>query len=1649
MKTLQHPRAAFRAICLFTLLVFPSQVHAQTPPDLTAAGAIAALKAGTLANANPGYGETYNLGATGLRGWIYLSSGWGNTHGADGTMSGESRQILVTVAEAPGSAVLAVDDVILGAMAGNSGTVPAFTSDARKAFGVAIGNAEKTGAGTLRVKRWRAGTTTDVNISMAIMGDYTATAPYSCPKSALILANARNKLVGQLLADSNFLTANWAGGISGLALLAGVAPGDPNYAEVQTRLQTYARALAASPPATSDYSSIDTWSTSYLTLFLNEYYLRTVADGSPDAQVVAGLNSYTVALAKAQSRYGTYGHAGSLLKDDGSLHGTIPPYGPVNAAAIPANIAIVVGKKALLAAGEPIDPEIDPAIQRGSDFYAWYVNKGPIPYGEHEPFIAGHSSNGKDPMCAVLFGLQSDRTTETEYFSRMTTASFIGREYGHTGQGFSYLWSAIGAHMGGPLAVAEYLKPVRWHQDLSRRTDGSFAYDGAEQYGGGSTAGGTYLGTSSYHGMNSTAPYVLTYSLPLQRLCITGKNAIPANTLDSAKVANAVSAATCQLDCPGFTNSQLIADLSEYDPVVRHYAAIELGKRALNSAELTTLRGMVSNMGDANGRMGACQALGLLKDAAALSLLNQRLDKNVEPNSWVRAKAASAIREYPAANASVHRDSMLAAYTANATDPEVIVWDDPVQISNNYLSFALFGNIASHTINAPKNLLYPAVKAGLKQPDSYSRSGATQFCYNHLTLADVQALTLDIIEVITTKSQADTMWHAEPQLSGIALLKKHNCAEGLPMALSMMDVREGWTHGSAGHLSQVLDNLATWGDSARWIIPFLNEDITTLQPVLNIVDYQPTVPKIQSTIATIDNSITSPGGINYLLPLATPQVVSTIGAKAITLTGTSPRGAVTFTNVTAPAHGTLTGTAPNLTYTPNNGYTGPDHFTFQAVDSLTTSEPGTVAIMVGTAGTGLKGEYFNNADFTSLQLTRTDAAVNFDWSTGSPHASIGADTFSVRWSGVLLVPETGTYTFSTLNSDGVRLYINGVPAINQFADQSTNWNDSTSITLTEGQLVDIQMDYYENTGSAVAKLKWTGPSFAGDNGAIIGSQWLFDGTGMNRTPYAFPQSLTMLKNTSQPITLTGSSGTLTYSIVTPPAHGTLSGTAPYLTYTPAANYIGLDSFTFKTNNGTTDSAPATVTIDVIPANTFSVNFYTTGGFADPEAQANLLINPGMSAGLPDSFTYGWTNILVPWKPPGPQAPATLTSNQGSTATFVFKDCRNGGPYNSSVPRSTLLGDGNGNMMDGHVNSTLDPGDGTNLFDMEVTGIPFVVYDVIFYMGANKDQYGDGTGVIKFNGGADRPFKLKPGAFNGTFTEMVDATTPGNYIIFSGVTGSSFTAQTWGTGPGGFNHIGPCGFQIREAVVPDTTPPVISSLNPADEATGVAVTSNFVATLSENVVIGTGNITVRNLTDETQTTIDITDTTQVSISGAVLTVNPTTDLAAGKNYAIQIAATAIKDLANNPFAGISNDTTWNFATIQTPYTAWSGGAAFGSDANGDGVQNGMAWLLGAANAFENAAAKMPQASINATNLRLRFRCLKSTKRGGTVLKVQFSTDMGLADSWASHEAAVPDVDGTVNGVIFDTTDDGDFINVIADIPSAEPAKFTRLTATSTP
>ena len=120
---------------------------------------------------------------------------------------------------------------------------------------------------------------------------------------------------------------------------------------------------------------------------------------------------------------------------------------------------------------------------------------------------------------------------------------------------------------------------------------------------------------------------------------------------------------------------------------------------------------------------------------------------------------------------------------------------------------------------------------------------------------------------------------------------------------------------------------------------------------------------------------------------------------------------------------------------------------------------------------------------------------------------------------------------------------------------------------------------------------------------------------------------------------------------------------------------------------------------------------------------------------------------------------------------------------------------------------------------------------------------------------------------------------------------------------------------------DTTPPTIATLNPTDDATGVLTYANLVATFDEFVQKGTGNITLKKSTDNsTVETFDVAASPRITVSGASLTIDPTGYLEGTTGYYVEIDATAVKDMANNFFAGIADTTTWNFTTGVADTTA---------------------------------------------------------------------------------------------------------------------------------
>jgi len=165
------------------------------------------------------------------------------------------------------------------------------------------------------------------------------------------------------------------------------------------------------------------------------------------------------------------------------------------------------------------------------------------------------------------------------------------------------------------------------------------------------------------------------------------------------------------------------------------------------------------------------------------------------------------------------------------------------------------------------------------------------------------------------------------------------------------------------------------------------------------------------------------------------------------------------------------------------------------------------------------------------------------------------------------------------------------------------------------------------------------------------------GPSTNTPPVANPQTVTLSENTSAAIILTGldaDGDALTFTVTSLPTNGTLSGSAPNLLYEPSHNFSGGDSFAFKANDGQADSAPATVTLNVLPTTNHEpvakIVIYPLAQFpgvtesvaiAGNSANATVVLDGSQSSDADgDPLQYHWFDGAVP-----------IGSSAVGTATF--------------------------------------------------------------------------------------------------------------------------------------------------------------------------------------------------------------------------------------------------------------------------------------------------------------------------------------------------------------------------------------------------------------
>ena len=183
-----------------------------------------------------------------------------------------------------------------------------------------------------------------------------------------------------------------------------------------------------------------------------------------------------------------------------------------------------------------------------------------------------------------------------------------------------------------------------------------------------------------------------------------------------------------------------------------------------------------------------------------------------------------------------------------------------------------------------------------------------------------------------------------------------------------------------------------------------------------------------------------------------------------------------FNDVDAGTGGTAKSPVGTPSFNPGTLQSGKTYYwRIDEFDGFNTYKGNIWSFAVAGTGGGVRADYYKGMNFETFVLTRTDPQINFNWGDpGGPDPAVGNDNFSVRWTGEVEAAFTETYTFYPTTDDGVRLFVDGQLLADKWVDRSATENKGT-IDLIAGNTYSLVMEYYENTGGALAELRWSSP----------------------------------------------------------------------------------------------------------------------------------------------------------------------------------------------------------------------------------------------------------------------------------------------------------------------------------------------------------------------------------------------------------------------------------------------------------------------------------------------------------------------------------------------------------------------------------------------
>lgn len=362
-----------------------------------------------------------------------------------------------------------------------------------------------------------------------------------------------------------------------------------------------------------------------------------------------------------------------------------------------------------------------------------------------------------------------------------------------------------------------------------------------------------------------------------------------------------------------------------------------------------------------------------------------------------------------------------------------------------------------------------------------------------------------------------------------------------------------------------------------------------------------TATNTAGTSAPANVSIT----VNGLPPTANSVSTSVLqNSSANTISSNTSGGATSIAIAGSPSHGTASVSGLNIIYTPTSGYVGTDSFYYTASNAYGTSSIASVTITINgipPIANSVSASVLQNSSVNSIASNITGSATSISLASSPTHGTVNISGMNFIYTPAAGYIGSDSFTYSATNSYGtssiasVNVTVNGIPPTANSVSSSVLQDSANNAIAsnTSGGATSLGLFSFPSHGTATISgmniLYTPTPGYVGTDSFKYNASNSYGTSNVASIsiningipPVANSVTAGVMQNSSTNVissNITGSASSI--SLFSSPSHGSASVSGLSITYTPAAGYVGTDTFKYFASNAYGNSAVADISITV-------------------------------------------------------------------------------------------------------------------------------------------------------------------------------------------------------------------------------------------------------------------------------------------------------------------------------------------------------------------------------------------------------------------------------------------------------------------------------------